>query len=211
MGSLTSLTDPAALLVADASVVINLNASGYAQEILRAVPNRLAVVDVVPGELEAGRSRGRRDAELLNALIAAGIVEMVKLDAGAEQHFGNLVIGPAATTLDDGEAATIAYAIERGGTAIIDERKANRICDERFPALRRGSTVDILAHPAVNNSLGKETLTEAVFKALCYGRMRVFAHHIEWVVGLIGTDRAALCASLPNSARLLRPKSASGP
>jgi hypothetical protein len=38
-------------LVVDASVVINLNASGSAAAILRAVPNPVLVVDVVTDEL----------------------------------------------------------------------------------------------------------------------------------------------------------------
>jgi predicted nucleic acid-binding protein len=59
------------------------------------------------------------------------------------------VVGPAQTTLDDGEAATIAHAVALNGVALIDERKANRICTERFPELRIASTVDILVHPSV--------------------------------------------------------------
>ena len=59
MASLTCLTDPAAIpLVIDASTVINLNASGCAKEIVKALPNRLAVTHIVPGELESGRNRG---------------------------------------------------------------------------------------------------------------------------------------------------------
>jgi predicted nucleic acid-binding protein len=201
MGSLTSLTDPAALIAADASTVINLNATGCAPEIIRALPNKLVVVDVVAAELDEGRRRGRPDAALLNQLVAAGHVEIVKLNDSAALHFEKLVIGPAAMTLDDGEAATIAYAVVHKGTAVLDERKATRICAEAFPKLHVGCTVDILAHPEVRKSLGKEMLADAVFKALCNGRMRVFPHHVAWVVGLIGTDHAAACTSLPNSVR----------
>ncbi len=201
MGSLTCLTDPAALLVADASAIINLNASGCAEKIVKALPNRVAVVDIVPEELESGRSRGRRDADLLNELIAAGLVDMVKLDDEGERHFEQLVVGPAAMTLDDGEAATIAYAVAHWAIAIVDERKATRICGKRFPSLRVGCTVNIFEHQEVQRSLGNALLADAVFNALYHGRMRVFPHHVEWVVNLIGTDRAALCTSLPNSVR----------
>jgi predicted nucleic acid-binding protein len=201
MGSLTCLTDPAAVLVADASTVINLNASAAAKEIVGALPNRVAVVDVVLSELELGRRRGRRDADQLGELVAAGLVEIVKLGDAASVHFEQLVVGPAAMTLDDGEAATIAYAVAHEGMTIIDERKANRICAEKFPALRIGCTVDIFAHPAVRNNLGHEPLAAAVFNALSQGRMRVLPHHVDWVVGLIGMDQAALCTSLPASIR----------
>jgi len=202
MGSPTCLTDPSPTLVADASAIINLIATGCASAIISALPNRVVVVDVVPAEIDTGRHRGRQDSDRLNELIAAGLVEIVKLGDVAAQHFETLVVGPAVSTLDDGEAATIAYAIEQGGIAVLDERKATRLCAERFPELRLGCTVDILAHPDVEGSLGRETLASAVFKALYHGRMRVFPHHVEWVVGLIGTDQAAVCVSLPKSARL---------
>jgi predicted nucleic acid-binding protein len=149
MGSLTSLSDSTALLVADASAVINLNATGCAQAILRSLPNRVAVVDIAPAELENGRSRGRRDSDLLNELLAASLMKFVKLDEVAEQHFEQLVVGTAVKTLDDGEAATIAYAAALGGIPIIDERKATRICGERFPALALACTVGVLAHPEI--------------------------------------------------------------
>ena len=202
MESPTSLTDSDALIVADASTVINLNASGHAREILQAIPNRFVVADAVPAELEGGRRRGRRDADQLNELLAAGFVEIVRLgDVGAQQ-FEELVVGRAALTLDDGEAATIAYAVEHQGIALIDERKANRICGERYPDLRVGCTVDLFAHPAVQRTLGKSTLAESIVNALRDARMRVLSRHMDWVVKLIGPNQAALCNSLPRSARI---------
>jgi hypothetical protein len=68
MGSLTCLTDPAALVVADASVIISLNATGFAQEIVRALPNRLAVVDVVPAELELAQLAQNRPSVLAKSM-----------------------------------------------------------------------------------------------------------------------------------------------
>jgi predicted nucleic acid-binding protein len=201
MGLLTCLTDPAALIAADTSTVINLNATGCAREIVSAIPNKLVVVDVVPDELNEGRRRGRQDADLLDQLVASGLVEVVKLDEACAPHFEKLVVGPAAMTLDDGEAATIAYAVGHKGIAVIDERKATRIAAERFANLRVGCTVDILAHPKVQKCLGKKTLGDAVFNALYRGRMRVFQQHVEWVIGLIGADRASECTSLPSSIR----------
>jgi predicted nucleic acid-binding protein len=196
------LTDPKALLVADASTVINLNATGCARDVIHALPNRLVVVDVVPAELAEGRQRLRQDSDLLNELVVSNVVEIVRLDDIAAQYFEQLVVGPAVMTLDDGEAATIAYAVSQKAIALIDERKANRICAERFPDLRVGCTVDIFTHPNVQHGLGKDTLAGAVFNALHHGRMRVFPRHVEWVVELIGVDRADLCNSLPSSVRL---------
>jgi predicted nucleic acid-binding protein len=197
----TPLTDPASIVAADASTVINLNATGCAREVIQAIPNKVVVLDAVASELHEGRRRGRRDADLLAELVAARVVEVVELDDSSGIHFERLVVGAAAMTLDDGEAATIAYAYRHHAVAIIDERKATRLCAEIFPSLRVGSTVDILAHPSVEERMGKRMLAEAVFNALQNGRMRVFPRNVEWVVNLIGQERAAGCASLPNSVR----------
>lgn len=201
MGSPICLADLDATFVADASTVINLNATGCAQTILTAVPNRVVVVDVVLAELEEGHARGRTDGNLLRELAAGRLVEIVTLSEPALRHFEELVIGPAAMTLDDGEAATIAYAVGHDAVAILDERKATRLCAERFSRVPLGCTVDILAHPEILKRFGREGLADTVFNALHRGRMRVPARHIDWVLQLIGSERAALCTSIPRSLR----------
>ena len=70
---------------------------------------------------------------------------MAKLDDLTESHFEDLVIGQGAATLDDGEAATIAYGVEKGAITLIDERKATRICGERYPRLIVGNSLDLLS------------------------------------------------------------------
>jgi predicted nucleic acid-binding protein len=202
MGSQLCLTDPAALVIADTSAVINLLATGCAEAILRLLPNRLRVVNTVVAEVDEGRRRGRHDAGLLNSLVATELVEIVRLSQSGEEWFEKLVIGHATETLDDGEAATISYALEHKGLALIDERKANRICAERFPSLNTAFTVDLLAHPRLEERLGRQALANAVFNALQEARMRVSLQRVQWVVDLIGRERVAQCKSLPNSVRI---------
>lgn len=204
------LLDCPSPLVADTSVVINLMATGFAYPIIEALPQPLVVVDVVPAELDMGRGRGRMDSVRFNELVTVGVVKIVNLGDLGMQHFSDLVAGPAAETLDDGEAATIAYAIEHFGMAFIDERKAVRICTERYQALRVGCTVDLLMHPGVRARLGEETLADAVFNALQRGRMSVLPTHVNYVVSLIGREKAVLCESLPRSIRSSAQSSAGG-
>jgi predicted nucleic acid-binding protein len=204
MRPLSCLGELPAPLIADTSVVINLNATGCAEQILRALSARLVIVDVVEAELALGRERGRADADLAQILIDSGHIGVISLGERGLDHFEDLVVGPAAETLDDGEAATLAHALESGGAAIIDERKALRICSSRFPRLTTASTLDLLGHPSVFGALGEQRLAEAVFLALRDARMRVFEFHLAWVVELIGNERASQCASLPRSARLGR-------
>lgn len=138
-------------------------------------------------------------------MISAGLVEIVSLSEAAASIFEGLVIGPAAETLDDGEAATLAYAVAAEAVPIIDERKASRICDEKFPSVRLGCTGDLFAHPAVVGKLGREKLSQAVLNALQTARMQVQPHFVAWVLELIGKEQAAYCPSLPRWARIREP------
>jgi predicted nucleic acid-binding protein len=203
---LSCLTDPAIGLVADASTLINLNASGQVRAILAAIPNPLLVTDVVMGELQQDNRSGRRDADILAGLISEGLIGLVKVEELKDGIFERLVAGRSVDTLDDGEAATIAYAVETRSMALIDERKANKICRASYPQLAVGCTVDLLCHELVQRAFGRESLGRAVFDTLQGARMRVLAHHLTWVVDIIGAERAALCESLPRSARVTKPK-----
>ena len=185
----------------DASVIINLNATGRAQDILGAIPYRFTVIDVVVDELSRGIRDSRKDLESLRSLISSGLIAVESLTEESMQCFETLVLGPAAETLDDGEAATIAYASQCNAVAVIDERKATRICRDRFPMLSLRTSCELLSHVEVLHRLGPEALAEAVFRALTVGRMQVSQISVDWVVTLIGVERAAKCTSLPQSVR----------
>ena len=100
--------------------------------------------------------------------------------------------------LDDGEAATIAVAIEHFGeaVAVIDEKKASRIFLNRWSDRVTVDTVTLLAQADNRLSLDKNILADACFSALIHARMRVSREAIDWVIDLIGADRADRCPSL---------------
>ena len=201
MGLPNCLLDPSKPLVLDASVAINLNATGNCIRILDAIPNPVVIVDIVSRELEVGRAKGRSDADVVAALVASGRVEIASLCAECEGNFLAMVCGSGSATLDDGEAATIAWAVAHGGIPIIDEKKGLSICRDRFPSVQAATTTDIFAHDRVLAELGRDDLGDAIFNALLAARMRVQERQIPWVIDMIGSSRAQLCHSLPLSAR----------
>lgn len=201
MGLPNCLLDASDPLVLDASVAINLNATGSCVRILDAIPNPVVMLDIVSRELEAGRAKGRTDADVVAALVASGRVEIASLCAECEGNFLAMVCGSGSATLDDGEAATIAWAVAHGSTPIIDEKKGLSICQDRFPSVQAATTTDIFAHDRVLAELGRDDLGDAIFNALIAARMRVQERHIPWVIDMIGSSRAQLCHSLPLSAR----------
>lgn len=194
-------TDPSQPLIADASVVINLNATLCAGQIIVSVPHKLHVTDNARIELQAGIRNGHRDAEMLEELIKAGVVQIAELGAEGLAVYESLIEGPREATLDDGEAATIACAFERKGIAIIDERKARGLCRTRFPDLPIVSSAEVLASHYVAKALGREAQITAVVNALQGGRMRVPLEHVGAIVALIGDEHALSCPSLPKSVR----------
>ena len=197
------LDDLATPIVADASVVINLIASGFAPTILGTLPEPLRVPSEAQAELERGRNRGHEHADKLAGLVDAGRVAIVDLGTAGVHCFSSLVVGPAGDTLDDGEAATIAYAVENDATILIDEKKATRLCAERFNHLTVGSTVDLIGCQAVRTRLDQD-LAHAIFNMLLGARMRVPPQYLDWVVAQIGPARAAQCPALPGRYRNVR-------
>jgi predicted nucleic acid-binding protein len=197
MSHQSSWLDGTASLVGDASVWINLVATGRAAEILRSSPVEFVITTTALGELENGRTKGRQTAAEVARLIEAGLVREVSLSSADEAVFLSLVAGPTSLTLDDGEAATIAYALGSGTIALIDERKATDLCADRYPKLIVMSTTDLLLAAPIASTLRADGLSQCLFLALTIARMRVPDHHLAGVCDLLGPDRCRECQSLP--------------
>ena len=195
------LTHP---LIVDTSVAINLVATGCSSTIICAVPNEFVIVTSVQSELSNGNLRGADHVRFSGELVEQGLIVVSALGDSGLALFEELVSGPAQETLDDGEAATIALAVEQEGIALIDERKATRICVDKFPSLPLASTMDIFVHPGVKKALGNSGVGAAVFNALRSARMNVQPHYLDWVATLIGAEKVSSCPSLPQRIRCAR-------
>uniref|UniRef100_A0A2A4Z6H0 PIN domain-containing protein n=1 Tax=OCS116 cluster bacterium TaxID=2030921 RepID=A0A2A4Z6H0_9PROT len=182
-------------LVADASVIINLIASGVPEKIISSFPNSVFVVDDIKVELARDKRNKCSDLKVLNELIKREIIKCVSLEGEQWEVFEKLVCGSSGSTLDDGEAATIAYCSNKASIAVIDERKANKICREYYPNLRVLSSVDLFSK-AETHKLNTQVLSDAVFNALFVGRMRVMDHNVKWVIDIVGSERLKKCNSI---------------
>ncbi|RWL74508.1 MAG: hypothetical protein EOR67_31335 [Mesorhizobium sp.] len=196
------LTDEDSTLVLDASVVINLLATGHPMPILRALAMPIVVADHVVREIERGAMNGRQELDLLARLIDDQVVGVAELEGGALETFFELVSGNSSESLGDGEAATLAFAHGMGCSAAIDEKKATRLAADRFGSLKIVTTIDILAHDNVQASLGSARLADATFQALRRARMQVREHQFDWVVQVIGMENVEACSSLKRLAKL---------
>jgi predicted nucleic acid-binding protein len=182
-------------------VAINVVGSSLSELILQSIPNRFLITDVALEELRSGRQNGWKHGDLTEALVSRKFLEVVSLDSKAEELFESLVIGHTSDTLEDGEAATLAYSSSCDAIALTDDRKAVRIADERSAAILVGHSVDLFAHDALKNLISREALADAVYNVFLQSRMRVFPRHEQWVFDLLGPTRCADCCSLPPSLR----------
>lgn len=186
-----------AVQVADASVLINLAATGRCAEIMAAFGAPIVIVDVVLRELQRGSANGHSVLEHIEPLIRSGQIQVVAMEAADEGPYLNLVAGGTAETLDDGEAATLVVAARLNGIALIDERKATAIAGRQFPALGLRSTTDLLFATLPDEGASVGPLAEALFSALQGARMRVPTRWQVKVVEVLGPERTRLCHSLP--------------
>ncbi|MDP3378383.1 MAG: hypothetical protein Q8S53_08460 [Brevundimonas sp.] len=159
------------------------------------------ITRTVVDELARGRGNGRSAADELASWLHVGLAVEVSLPTEAEEVFLSLVGGSAASTIDDGEAATFAYAVATGSRPVTDDKKAIQIARSRFPDLNVCTTSDLLLHANCRAALGEDGLANCIENALKRALMRVPDEHLDRVVTLLGYERASQCRSLPHWAR----------
>lgn len=195
MNCSSSLIDIVESLVLDTSVLINLHACKYGEQIIPVIPNDILVPEIVARELEHETSRRNGEYNFLHALVAAEIVTLVTLtDAEYRIFFDLTSISPS---LGDGEAATIAIAVSRSMRPVIDERRGRTMASRLMQSLTPYWSLDLFRHPTVIAALGNQLAIEAVYHALIEGRMRIPAECADDVIALIGMERSRDCTCLP--------------
>jgi len=132
------------VVILDACVLINVLASGRAQEILTGSGYSFGICTVASNEsvyLRAIDPNAPPEAVELDPFVKSKRLTVYRLSGDAEQ---TLYVDYAAD-LDDGEAMTLALAFSRGHTVATDDRKARRIfLADASDATRLLSTSQIL-------------------------------------------------------------------
>jgi hypothetical protein len=187
-----------AVIVIDASVVINLLATGLLAEILTAVADRRVMTDQAFEEVSSDpRDTPRKKRPgLLEPWVASGALSRETLAGSALENYVDLVGADPPDDLGDGEAATIAWAATFGAIAALDDTKAIGVCRRRFGRVPILSTLDLLRHVGARRALEEDVLNTAIFDPLRLARMRVPSEHDAWVRQAVGPERLPLCTSL---------------
>lgn len=191
----SSITKDPTPLVLDTSVLINLHACRCGERILSSLPNSILLPEIVVSELTHETSRRNGEHQFVQYLVANKIVEVAELDERGYEIFGDLVLG--SPSLGDGEAATIATAARLKCLPVVDDQKGRNMSQPYLPDKGPAWSLDLICHPQVVAELGDRLFTEALFHALHDGRMRIREDRCDYIVSLIGPQRAIECPSLP--------------
>ncbi len=160
-------------LVLDASVWINLLASEQPWTIIHALGMHCITPEDVVREVSRDPITRQAYSFEKHPLRRQPNVEVVKLSDEELDLFVDLVARDSVDALGDGEAAAIAVARMRRCAVALDDRKARRIVQSRYPEMRVLLTIDILLNQDVKARLGEEASETAILKAKKFGRMYV--------------------------------------
>ena len=164
-----------ARLVLDASVAINLLGTGVGTAILEATPAPVLMEEHAFREIRRHPIHSRDHTEDLGAWQDSCLLTVVSLFGEGKRIFEGPAGNGLVTQLDDGEAATIAYAVSEGKNTVpvIDERKATRLFKERWPERQVIDTVTLVRSLVEIKTLSEELARDAIHSALLHARMRV--------------------------------------
>lgn len=144
----------------DCCSLLNLYATRQITEILRVLPVRCAIAEMVVGEAVYvlrggdGEDASEREPVEVQPLVAAGATEIWRPEKEAEYaSFVNF-----AAEIDDGEAMTCALALHRSGAVVTDDRKTHRVLSVRAPQLIVLTTSQVLKLWAAPNRVDKPLL-----------------------------------------------------
>jgi hypothetical protein len=183
-------------LVIDASVLINILGTGCPAAVLKCLCRVFAIDEIALREVNIDPSTRRSSEDILATLQSLGLLEVIRMGDDAYDRFLGFTAAQPPDDLDDGEAATLAHAACGEYVAVIDERKATRIASVHIPRTTILNSIDLLAAPEMLHQLGKDKLSDVIYRALRDARMRVPARVRHWIADLLGNPRAQECPSL---------------
>lgn len=150
----------ASILLNDASVLLNLLATGCFEAIATAINKQFAICTSVEAEVRSLRDpeTGKMIPVDIKPFFQSGILRLLELEGEQEEA---LYVEQAAI-VDDGEAMSLAIASVRSLEVAIDDRKARRLAGERFPELCLWTTPEILKLWAEQSKCSKAILCSTI-------------------------------------------------
>ncbi len=171
------------ILITDASVLINLVASGAAGDILSGCGMEFKVCPDVIREVKVLRDRetGKEHAIDLEPFFTAGTLE--RIEPNTDSEFELLIDYAALLGAGDDEAMCFALAESRGHPIAIDDERAIRRAKKRNPNFKTLGTLEILILWQERNGIADERIGQSLQSIFRFARFRpavAHRHHAWW-------------------------------
>ncbi|MEO5916081.1 MAG: hypothetical protein ABIS50_17730 [Luteolibacter sp.] len=165
------------ILITDASVLINLVASGMAGKILSGCGMDFKVCPDVIREVKVLRDRetGEEHAIDLEPFFTAGLLERIEPETDLE--FELLIDYAALLGAGDGEAMCFALAESRNHPIAIDDERAIRRAKKRNPNFETLGTLEILILWQERNEVADERMGQLLQSIFRFARFRPAVSH----------------------------------
>jgi predicted nucleic acid-binding protein len=170
-----------ALLVLDASAIINVLGCGSPERILGPFGRNCVVEEGTLKEVIRNPFDGQPAAVYTSKLISAGHLTVVRMNDASYAHYIQLVGGNPEEALGHGESAALAYAQEAVATVVLDDRKARRIGRTVFPNCPQSTSVALFRKAAELAGMTKEEIGVLVKLACDKARMHILVEDREWI------------------------------
>ena len=160
------------ILITDASVLINLVASGAAGDILSGCGMESKVCPDVIREVKILRDRetGEEHAIDLEPFFAGGLLERIEPETDLE--FELLIDYAALLGAGDGEAMCFALAESRGHPIAIDDERATRRAKKRYSNFETLGTLEILILWQGRSGIADERMGQLLQSIFRFARFR---------------------------------------
>lgn len=161
----------APVLIADTSTLLNLYASDKFEDILKAIPCPVTIVENVLKETQYILREGLKESKEIIELepyISKGLLSVSCF--GSDDEKARFI--QFTQELDDGEAATGAIAFHRKWDIAIDDKKGRAVFAREIPSSICVSTLEIVEHTASSLMWDNETLMSTIKKISLQARFR---------------------------------------
>lgn len=169
------------ILITDASVLINLVASGVAGEILSGCGMDFKVCPDVIREVKVLRDRETAEEHAidLEPFFAAGLLE--RIEPVTDSEFELLIDYSALLGAGDGEAMSFALAESRGHPIAIDDERAIRWAKKRNSNFETLGTLELLILWQERNEVADERMGQVLQSIFRFARFRPAVSHSRYV------------------------------
>ena len=177
-------------IVIDASVLINLLATGSSEAILKNLHRSVVITTEAYMEVRRDPLKDRPASEVIERLEEQGLLFRRDIELREGQEIFDFLTNDLPLVLGRGEAATIGLCQSLQLTAVIDDKQGRTVALDYSNIPNLIGTMDLLGYDKVYSGFSRGDYRKIILNAAEFGRMYFPPEWGEWVEKLLGVTVA---------------------